>query len=257
VPPSDQGLATVLGVTVNFSPNRKSIMRAFGLAAAFALYCVAQAQAQAQAELKTFCLESARHTCVDIAIETQPSPAGGTDVSIRIADVLGQSKEVGNRVPWYRLHRVDLIAADAAFQGGDILAGPEVTLVGAAEATGDVARSWPAVTLSEPNSYVGYSIATNHPNGGADIVGCILPPGQGHPYIQTCGVDGPAEIFFRFSTAGSWLAEQVTLVIAVHDQYAGDMSCIVGGTPGDKPDAHNCRTSMTLALASISRRRPR
>jgi hypothetical protein len=195
------------------------------------------------APIRTYCLEGRAFTCFGFAYATTPAPDGGTDVAVHLRNLQGTTlPDVPTQVTWSRLYHVEFIGAAGSYLPGEFAApNPQITLVGAAAAVGDVPDRWRTFQIGEEGgSYYGIALETPLTPLGAEILGCGSPPNLGYPYYRTCGADGAGELEFRFHTTGAWQAGTVGVVVTFDDPFAQDMNCLIAGTQYDEPEAYHC-----------------
>ena len=192
--------------------------------------------------MRTFCVEGAKYTCFGIQVLTSPS-ASGTDVTVRVQNLQGSTvPNVPAQVDWARIYGIHIIGAKPAFGGGPITtADPTLVADDNVVAFGDMREAWFSFNVGDDEgTYYGYGLETPYKQGGAELVGCGSPSDLNYPYLRTCDAAQSRFAEFRFSTEGQWDAAQVGIVVAIHDTYAEDMTCLIPGTLYDDPDAYHC-----------------
>jgi hypothetical protein len=198
----------------------------------------------AQAQQSTVrCIDGGKYTCLSFQLTTAPDPAG-TKVTVRAAVLEGATiPGVPASIAWARLHAIEVVGPIATFGTKYVVsADPTVTLVGSATAQGDLTERWFAENVGD-DDVQGFTLYTPYTEGGAEVVGCTLPPDITYPYISTCNTgtslqEGAVE--FTFLTTGTWNATDAMVGLVVSDAYGFESECYIAGTQFDDPAAKHC-----------------
>jgi len=211
----------------------------------------------ASGQLRPLCFEGAQYTCFGLQVVTTPT-AGGTAVTVRLASLEGSTlSNVPTMTPWARVLGIELIGRAGAFAGGTVdSVDPGWMPTGTATVVGDTRKRWLSYNIADDTAgYQGFALITPFDSGGADIVGCTVPPNEDYPYFTTCNRSGPAAVEFTFSTNGNWQASDAAVVISISDPDGDRQTCMVAGATYDSANVYHCfdpNASTTPATTAVS-----